>query len=663
MVRNLRPCLAVAAVCWLFVAAGAALGVPKAVQPPRNVLETPVERLADGLRKQGLLAVAQWPQVRGLERRLGRPVVGSDRLLLELHAESRADTSQWLQWAAATRVRSEAEGTDSWLAWVPLSSLKVLNQWPGLSTVRLPWPVRSLQGQVLSKGATQTGTTARHCHGARGKGVQVAVVDEEWYGFGAALAQEEVLDVQGKAPFQGSEKAAWHGTGCAEIVADMAPDAQIWPIQAATLPELQVQVGKLAANGVQIISQSSGWTTGYSFGDGAGKACALATTAKKGGIAWVAAAGNEGGGHQWRGTWDDHDGDGWLDFAKGDEGNGFYAPGGYQVDIEFDWNAYPATAIDLDLFLCANQNGACQELASSKSLQSGSQTPAEVIWFQVPKSGTYFLRIHAKTAVPTGLALRMVAQGSGPLQHHSKTGTIVDPAACADVVAVGAAEAQSWSGNSIANYSAQGPTFDGRTKPDILGPTEVDIAVSAETFDGTSAACPHVAGALAVLIGNTAMSPDQAIAELLDQADTHGLALPDSVRGRGWLALAGPQVGCLPETTDTAACTTTCGTSGATACEAPCEAVTCTALDQPCAVPSQADAVDDTDGVSGQDGLAVDGGADLAALPTPAPEGGAASGDGCTAAQRSPWAAILGLLGAAGAWVGTRRRSGKMERP
>ena len=633
------------AAAWLLggSAAGSAAPHSHAAAAPLQRVETPVWQLAQGLRAHGLAAVAQWPLVRGLQRRLRQPLVSADHLLVELHAAKPEDTLTWPARATAARVRAVAAGTDSWLAWVPLASLDRLSQWPGVQRVRLPWPLRALTGPVLSQGATSTGATARHCQGARGAGVQVAVIDEEWYGFGTALAQQELLEVQGKAPFQGTDQDAWHGTGCAEIVADMAPDAAIWPMQSATLPELQVQVGKLAANGVQVNSQSSGWTTGYSFGDGTGKACALASLAKKSGITWVAAAGNEGGGHQWRGSWSDPDQDGWLDYATGDESNGFFAPGGSQVDLELDWNAYPGTAIDLDLLVCANQTGACQELASSKSLQDGAQTPAEVIWFPVAKSGTYFLRVHAKGAVPPGLALRMVGQGIGPLQHHQLGGTIVDPAACADVVAVGAAEVQSWQGNAIAKYSARGPTFDGRPKPELLGPTAVEIGVASELFEGTSAACPHVAGALAVLIGGGAATPDQALALLLAQVDSHGLALPDALHGHGWLALSGPAVGCLPETTDSAACTTTCGTAGATLCAAPCQQVTCTPLAEPCPLPAQPDAAGDSAGdataESEDSGLA----GDAVAEAKPPPVVAAAVDSGCQADRHQRSLALLPL--------------------
>lgn len=635
-----------AALSWTLAGLPPAHALAPAVE--RTVQETPVQQLALGLRERGLLAVSQWPQVRGIERLMGQSIVRADALLLELQAQEAGERRLDPDQALSLGLQPLAMGSDSWLAWVPLKALDRLASVEGLGRVRLPVPLRARLGPQLSEGATASGATARHCQSQRGAGVQVAVVDEEWSGFSPALAQGELAEVQGKAPYQGSDPEAWHGTACAEIVADMAPAAVIRPLQLATLAELQAQLPKLVAAGVQVISQSSGWTSGYSFGDGSGKACDLVATASKGGLVWVAAAGNEGGGHQWRGEWSDADGDGWLEFSSDDQGNGFYAQGGTLVALELDWNAYPATAVDLDLHLCANQFGPCQGLAASQGLQSGTQSPIEAIWWDVAKSGTYFLRVFAKKTPPPGLALRLVGQGTGPLQHHSKAGTVVDPAACAQAIAVGAAEASTWNSNGIADYSARGPTFDGRLKPELLAPTAVQVSVTQELFEGTSAATPHAAGALAVLLGG-GLETGQAISELLGQTDNHGLNLPDNLRGHGWLRLQGPAVGCLPELTDAVACTSICGTPGQSVCADPCAAVSCAPLGEACpaSVPSDADSgtSDPADGAQAEiskESSDVQGGTAAAA----------ASGEGgCqarTAASSLSWGwlllAVLGLV-------------------
>ena len=53
--------------------------------------------------------------------------------------------------------------------------------------------------------------------------------------------------------------------------------------------------------------------------------------------------------------------------------------------------------------------------------------------------------------------------------------------------------------STLEPYSSRGPTNDGRLKPDYVGPDCVSTcAYFPDPFCGTSAATPHVAGALAL---------------------------------------------------------------------------------------------------------------------------------------------------------------------
>jgi hypothetical protein len=79
--------------------------------------------------------------------------------------------------------------------------------------------------------------------------------------------------------------------------------------------------------------------------------------------------------------------------------------------------------------------------------------------------------------------------------------TVRAPAMAHKVIGVGAVDVKS---QALQCYSGRGPAPDGRIKPDLVAPTNVETASSAsstatQVFTGTSAATPHAAGAAAVV--------------------------------------------------------------------------------------------------------------------------------------------------------------------
>jgi subtilisin family serine protease len=114
------------------------------------------------------------------------------------------------------------------------------------------------------------------------------------------------------------------------------------------------------------------------------------------------------------------------------------------------------------------------------------------------------------------------------------------PADAQGAFAVGAVH---WSNDVLEPYSSQGPTNDGRTKPDLVAPTAVKNAAYAPSiFDGTSAATPHVAGAAALLLQAFPSSTPDEIADLLRNRAVKLDGSLNSRSGAGRLNL-----GALPE--------------------------------------------------------------------------------------------------------------------
>jgi hypothetical protein len=126
---------------------------------------------------------------------------------------------------------------------------------------------------------------------------------------------------------------------------------------------------------------------------------------------------------------------------------------------------------------------------------------------------------------------------TNPLADHS----IVVPAVLPDVVTVGAVPYGS--PGSVQPYSSRGPTVAGDVKPNVVAPDEVSSRTY-ETFAGTSAASPHVAGMAALMLSAVpGASPGQVQQMLEAAADPLSATVPHYTWGYG---LA--QMGDLPET-------------------------------------------------------------------------------------------------------------------
>jgi len=223
-----------------------------------------------------------------------------------------------------------------------------------------------------------------------------------------------------------------------------------------------------------------------------------------------------------------------MEFAGGDESLDIQANAGDVIQLYMTWRDWPLTAQDYDLVLF---NGSGTQVAISDKTQNGGQEPTEFLRFFVPTGGTYRVQVQAFSAPsPREITLFSLFHD---LEHAVVSSSLVTPADVSSALSVAAIPWQDWGSGPQAPYSSQGPTTDGRTKPDITGPDNVQTFTMG-AFEGTSAAAPHVAGAAALLLSqNPGWNRTQVASQLRSTAQAVGSPL---ATGSGRVRLSAPPV-------------------------------------------------------------------------------------------------------------------------
>jgi hypothetical protein len=373
-----------------------------------------------------------------------------------------------------------------------------------------------------------TRAAAWQAAGVTGQGVKVAVIDLGFTGLDAAQASGDLPSSVTTSDNCGGgfATATAHGTAVAEIVHEVAPGAQL--LLACVDSEVTLAVAEqwARAQGATIISHSVGWfnTARGDGSGGSGTPDATVADAAAHGALWVNAAGNYAHQH-WSGVFTDTDAvpDNIEDFAPGDEGQSVFVPAGstFCAFMRWDeWSGIPADDYDLSI----TQAGTTTPVAVSARRQASGLPPTEAACYTPPADGVYFVAIERSSGSGSPL-IDLFTTGGSDDQYQVAAGSIADPAASADALAVGAV---CWQTGSLEPFSSQGPTIDGRVKPDLVADDRMssltygafDSCSGVSGFAGTSAAAPTVAG-LAALI--TQLYPSDTVAQIRAYLTSHAL--------------------------------------------------------------------------------------------------------------------------------------------
>ena len=154
---------------------------------------------------------------------------------------------------------------------VPIVALEEVTRIPGVHFVRRP--IRPVGERFVTEGITRINAHSNHNNGVKGQDVKVAVIDGGFKGANK-LADDmpsrwKTFDYTGKGIYQGDDDDDVHGAACAEIVYDVAPEADLYLLRVDDLVDLENAKDYCVRAGIDIVSQSLAWF-GTGFGDGRG---------------------------------------------------------------------------------------------------------------------------------------------------------------------------------------------------------------------------------------------------------------------------------------------------------------------------------------------------------------------------------------------------------
>ncbi len=448
-------------------------------------------------------------------------------------------------------------------ALLPVSALDEAAALDGVEYVRQPLPMHALEmsraGNTTGEGVSVIGADTWHSAGFDGSGVTAAIVDMGFAGWRSLQASGDLPpDTQTvcvdftTGSDCGDAGDSDHGSALAEILYDTAPgvdtlylyafddDADIAAIVDHMVITASVDVASLAIS----------WANGGPY-DGSGPISTEIDRAREeGDIFWAVAAGNSAQRH-FEATFDQGDCTWGHDFDSTGECANLNSIGYQEKDEEvclfLEWNAWPTTDQDYDLYVYRQKNKNHFDLEwYFDDFQIRDDPPVEGGCFQAPQAGTYYFLVD-KYDADADHYFEVVSWGDDFGLAVTES-SVLEPATADGAVAAGAFDyttpttLESFSARGPRNPAGGGPydpsvcgsTVIAACKVDFAGPDWVStVSTSPDAFGGTSAAAPHVAGAAALVWSAFPdYTRDQVYAYLKQQAPDGGTR--GSVQDPGW---------------------------------------------------------------------------------------------------------------------------------
>lgn len=365
-----------------------------------------------------------------------------------------------------------------------------------------------------------SGTIERlHAAGVTGKNVSVGILDVTGYDTTNHALSGQVAAKRSFGPGSGVPNLGRnaHGTATASLVANVAPDAELYLASFSTQESYHDAFEWLVENDVDVVVAPVSF-----YGqprDSSSNLSDPAIQATRSGTTVVAAAGNLANSY-WAGTF------------KSDPRGRLQFDGGYQnhlvgndsrVVIWLSWSEQTDANFSVELY----REGRDEPVATSRNYTRDRAQNARLATTIDPSAEYYFV----VRGPPLGPKPRITVESpTHEFEFAHQHGSVTQPAVADDVVSVGAYDIQT---DAAAAYSAAGPV-DHNPGVDVLGPTNLVAPGYPSGFEGTSASAAYVGGLAALVYGVDQDATPGHVESLLERsARDVGRAGPDTVNGYG----------------------------------------------------------------------------------------------------------------------------------
>ncbi len=416
----------------------------------------------------------------------------------------------------------------------PISRLVNMNGRADIDHVRPLYQPINNAGQVTSQGdATMRSDLVRSRFGIEGTGVKVGILSDSWNSRGGAgqdiLEGDLPADVElvPAFPVSGIDE----GRAMAQIVHDVAPKAKlVFRTGCASPLDLALGIQQLAGPGYncQVIVDDITYITEPFLKDGmVAQSVNDVVTNKK--VTYITSAGNFGS-KSFEGTFTPLSGavlpsgiSGVAHSFNGAKSQKLHLKrGNYTIVLQWDDQFYSlggnaGAAVDLDFFLWQPATGSYFGFNRNNI----TADPIEVLPFNVNEDTDAELLIVRAGGLANVKFKYIIFRGEATIEGHAGSSTIVGQANAEKAISVGAMLYDNVNNivpdyPSVASFSSRGGTAVNnlvRQKPDLVAPNGVNTTVTLNedpvtnieldpfpNFFGTSAAAPHAAGVVALLI-------------------------------------------------------------------------------------------------------------------------------------------------------------------